>query len=95
MKNFVFVKCVEWPPLSPDVNPLDYFFWDLLKTKVNQGRAGEPFSLEEELKRRIKAVWKNCATDLKPLQKAIISLSLDYEKSQKTRDIVSKRYLVD
>ena len=45
-----FVKCVEWPPSSPDVNPLDYFFWDLVKTKVYQGRAGEPFSSEEELK---------------------------------------------
>ena len=43
-----FVKCVEWPPSSPDVNPLDYFFWDLVKTKVYQGRAGEPFSLEKE-----------------------------------------------
>ena len=66
-----FVKCVEWPPSSPDVNPLDYFFWDLLKTKVYQGTAGEPFSSEEELKTKIKAVWKDCATDLKPLQKAI------------------------
>ena len=66
-----FVKCVEWPPSSPDVNPLDYFFWDLVKTKVYQGRAGEPFSLEEELKTKIKAVWKDCATDLKPLRKAI------------------------
>ena len=66
-----FVKCVEWPSSSPDVNPLDYFFWDLVKTKVCQGRAGEPFSLEEELKTKIKAVWKDCATDLKPLQKAI------------------------
>ena len=43
-----FVKCVEWPPSSPDVNPLDYFFWDLVKTKVYQGRAGELFSLEKE-----------------------------------------------
>ena len=66
-----FVKCVEWPPSSPDVNPLDYFFWDLVKTKVYQGRAGEPFSSEEELKTKIKAVWKDCATDLKPLRKAI------------------------
>ena len=66
-----FVKCVEWPPSSPDVNPLDYFFWDLLKTKVYQGTAGEPFSSEEELKTKIKAVWKDCATDLKPLRKAI------------------------
>ena len=66
-----FVKCVEWPPSSPDVNPLDYFFWDLVKTKVYQGRAGEPFSSEEELKTKIKAVWKDCATDLKPLRKTI------------------------
>ena len=62
-----FVKCVEWPPSSPYVNPLDHFFWDLIKTKVHQGRAGEPFSSEEELKMKIKAVWKDCATDLKPL----------------------------
>ena len=69
--NRRFVKCVEWPPSSPDVNPLDYFFWELVKKKVYQGRAGEPFSSEEELKTKIKAVWKNCATDLKPLRKAI------------------------
>ena len=47
-----FVKCVEWPLYSPDVNPLDYFFWDLVKSKVYQGRVGEPFSSEEELKRK-------------------------------------------
>ena len=55
------------PPSSPNVNPLDYFFWDLVKTKVYQGRAGEPFTSEEELKTKIKALWKDCATDLKPL----------------------------
>ena len=32
-----FVICVEWSPSSPDVNPLDYFFGDLVKTKVYQG----------------------------------------------------------
>ena len=66
-----FVKCVEWSPSSPDVNLLDYFFWDLVKTKFCQGRAGEPFSSEEELKTKIKAEWKDCATDYKPLRKAI------------------------
>ena len=54
-----FVKCVEWPPSSPDVNPLDYFFWDLVKTKVNQGRAGEPFSSE-----RLKNENKSCVERL-------------------------------
>ena len=66
-----FVKCVEWLPSSPDVNPLDYFFWDLVKTNLYQGRAGERFSSEKELKTKIKALWKDCATDLKPLRKAI------------------------
>ena len=66
-----FVKCVEWPPSSPDANPLDYFFWNLGKTQVYQGRAGEPFSSEEELKTKIKAVWKDCATNWKPLRKVI------------------------
>ena len=53
-----FFKSVEWPPSSPDVNPLDYFFW-------------EPFSSEEELKAKIRAAWKDFATDLKPLRKVI------------------------
>ena len=43
-----FVKCVEWLSSSPDVNPLDYFFGDLAKTKIYQDRAGEPFRSEEE-----------------------------------------------
>jgi len=66
-----FVKSVEWPPASPDANPLDYFFWDLVKCKVYKGRAGEPFKSEDELKIKIKAVWNDCATDLTSLRKAI------------------------
>ena len=66
-----FIKYVEWPPSSPDVNPLDYFFWDLVKTKVYRGRAGESFSSEGESKTKVKAVSKDCAIDLKPLRKAI------------------------
>ena len=53
-----FVKCVEWSPSSPNVNPLDFFFWDLVKTKVYQGRAEQSFSSEEELKTNLKAVRK-------------------------------------
>ena len=71
-----FVKCVEWSPSSPNVNPLDLFFWDLAKTKVYQGRAEQPFSSEEELKTNLKAVRKGCATDLKPLRKVIKQLVL-------------------
>ena len=40
--------------------------------KVYQGRAGGPFSSEEELNTKSKAVCKDCTTDLKPLRKTII-----------------------
>ena len=38
----------EWPPSSPDTNPLDYWFWDAVKTKVYEGRGG--IRDEDELK---------------------------------------------
>ena len=47
------------------------FLLGSFENEVYQGTAGEPFSSEEELKTKIKAVWKDCATDLKPLRKAI------------------------
>ena len=47
------------------------FLLGFCKNEVYQGRAGEPFNSEEELKTKKKAVWKDCATDLKALPKAI------------------------
>ena len=35
---------VEWPPRSPDINPLDFFLWGYLKRRVYRNR---PASLEE------------------------------------------------
>ncbi|GBN62021.1 hypothetical protein AVEN_64186-1 [Araneus ventricosus] len=26
--------CVEWPPRSPDLNPLDFFLWGYIKQRV-------------------------------------------------------------
>ena len=26
-----FIRAEEWPPSSPDVNPLDYFYWNFVK----------------------------------------------------------------
>ena len=34
----------EWPPRSPDLNPLDFFYWGYLKSKVYINR---PENLEE------------------------------------------------
>jgi len=42
-----------------------------VKTRVYEGLHGRPFASEDELKERIKSVWKDCATDLKTIRKAI------------------------
>ena len=69
VKNFLkqrlksrFVKNTDWPPKSPDCNPLDCYFWD---------RYCFPFATIDELKRRICDVWDECATDLPQIRKAM------------------------
>ena len=66
-----FVAGTEWPPYSPDSNPLDYYFWERVKTKVYEGRHNNPFRNEGELIARIKKVWKDCANDKKEIRSAI------------------------
>ncbi|GBM53233.1 hypothetical protein AVEN_14249-1 [Araneus ventricosus] len=41
--------CVEWPPGSPDLNPLDFFLWGYIKQRVY---ATSPLKLQE-LRNRI------------------------------------------
>ena len=31
-----FIRVEEWPPSSPDVNPLDHFYWDFVKPKFTK-----------------------------------------------------------
>ena len=66
-----FVKNTDWPPKSPDCNPLDYYFWDRVQEKVYDGRYCYPFAMIDELKRRIRDVWDECATDLPQICKAM------------------------
>ena len=46
---------IEWPPRSPDLTSLDYFFWAYLKDKVYQNR---PANIED-LKNRIRVESHN------------------------------------
>ena len=66
-----FVKNTEWPPSSPDCNPLDYLFCNKVQEKVYQGRHCNPFNDVEELKAKILEVWDECANDLKGVRKAL------------------------
>ena len=66
-----FMKSSEWPPSSPDCNPLDYHFWNKIKEKVYEDRFNQPFSNEEELKKKIKKVWPEVANNVPEIRKAI------------------------
>ena len=50
-----FIPAEEWSLSSPDVNPLDYFCWNFLKTKVYKGRSDKSIASETELKNKIKS----------------------------------------
>ena len=66
-----FVKSTDGPPKSPDCSPLDYYFWDRVQEKVYDGHYCYPFATIDELKRRIRDVWDECATDLPQIRKAM------------------------
>ena len=65
-----FIRKDQWPPNSPDCNPLDYFFWDAIKCKVYEGQR-TPFQNLTELKKRIRKVWKDGYT-VERIRKAIL-----------------------
>ena len=65
-----FISKEEWPPKSPDCNPLDYYFWNAVSTKVYENRR-EPFANLEQLKRKIKSVWP-VVINMEHIQKAIM-----------------------
>ena len=68
--RYGFVNKNQWPPKSPDLNPLDYHFWNALKVKVYEGRR-EPFTSIEQLKRRVKRVWDS-AINMEQVQKSVV-----------------------
>ena len=49
-----------WPPRSPDLSPLDYWFWGMLKSRVYHLR--KPTNLQE-LKERIQAEISSIPTN--------------------------------
>ena len=49
-RNFhAFLRKENWPPNSPDLNPLDYFFWNEVTQYIRIGS----FSNNEEFKEKI------------------------------------------
>ena len=51
-----FIGKDDWPPQSPDLNPMDYHVWDSLSEKVYEGRSTK--FTERELKQKIQQCWE-------------------------------------
>lgn len=49
----------EWPPYSPDLNPLDYSIWSILEAKA----CCKPHTSIEALKTSLRAAWHNISTE--------------------------------
>ena len=49
----------EWPPASPDLNPMDYSVWGLLEQEL----AGKRFQTIAALKRALQKAWDEVTTD--------------------------------
>ena len=46
----------NWPPRSPDLNPLDYFLWGFLKSRVYCPRPANLDQLEANIRREVNAL---------------------------------------
>ena len=49
-----FISSAEWPPYSPDLNPLDFSVWSILESKVSATRHASV----ESLKRALQLEWQ-------------------------------------
>jgi hypothetical protein len=60
-KNFPnFITSAQWPPYSPDLNPLDFSLWSILESKV----CSSSHKNVESLKRDLVAAWNDIDEDL-------------------------------
>uniref|UniRef100_A0A914EB77 Tc1-like transposase DDE domain-containing protein n=1 Tax=Acrobeloides nanus TaxID=290746 RepID=A0A914EB77_9BILA len=48
-----FITKAEWPPYSPDLNPMDYLVWSILEAKA----CAKPHKTIESLKRALLKAW--------------------------------------
>ncbi|GFS02352.1 transposable element Tc3 transposase [Elysia marginata] len=67
-KGVDYIAKDDWPPHSPDLNPMDYAMWDSLY-EVYMGQS-IPFTLNE-LKAKIKECWRQIG--IEEVQKSIVT----------------------
>jgi hypothetical protein len=54
-----FISRDEWPPNSPDLNPLDYSVWSILEAKA----CAKPHPTVASLKKSLKKAWNEISVE--------------------------------
>lgn len=65
-----FITSQQWPPYSPDLNPLDYSIWSILESKV----CATKHTTVESLKRHLLAAWEEIDVEI------LTKIVLNFEK---------------
>ena len=78
-----FIRAEEWPPSSPDLNPLDYFYWDLVRKKCMKKNLETLLNLKMHWKKELIRCGKNALQTLWPFAKQSSNLSLDWKLLKK------------
>lgn len=55
-----FITPEEWPPYSPDLNPMDFAMWSILEAKVS----AKKYTTIEGLKASLQREWKNIPQEI-------------------------------
>uniref|UniRef100_A0AC35TPM9 DDE_3 domain-containing protein n=1 Tax=Rhabditophanes sp. KR3021 TaxID=114890 RepID=A0AC35TPM9_9BILA len=64
-----FIALEEWPPYSPDLNPMDYSIWSILETKA----CAKPHANLASLKKALKKAWHDLP--MKIVKKTCMSIT--------------------
>ncbi|KAI6658755.1 hypothetical protein LOD99_15078 [Oopsacas minuta] len=64
-----FIEKEQWPPYSPDLNPMDYSVWSILESRV----CAKSHKSIDSLKRKLREEWEKIPQDV--LRAAVEALS--------------------
>ena len=53
---FKFLDKKHWPPNSPDLNPLDFYFWNAVVSKITFSRGMSLENLKEEITKAFETI---------------------------------------
>ncbi|GBN07671.1 hypothetical protein AVEN_168866-1 [Araneus ventricosus] len=67
---------MEWPPRSPDLNPLDFFLWFFLKSKVYEVESVSRVDLQNRILSAVRCIMLQNATKVQEKYQSRVRLCI-------------------